>query len=47
MKKKTIFQRGLCCFPGLSTTKKPIQSLLADEVSVLSTNNSDAFLQVI
>uniref|UniRef100_A0A182S7W6 Uncharacterized protein n=1 Tax=Anopheles maculatus TaxID=74869 RepID=A0A182S7W6_9DIPT len=38
------FQRGLCCFPSL-TTKKPIQSLLADEVSVLSTNNSETFLQ--
>lgn len=38
-------QRGLCCFPSL-TTKKPIQSLLADEVSVLSANNSEAFLQV-
>uniref|UniRef100_A0A182QKJ1 Uncharacterized protein n=1 Tax=Anopheles farauti TaxID=69004 RepID=A0A182QKJ1_9DIPT len=37
-------RRGLCCFPSL-TTKKPIQSLLADEVSVLSTNNSEAFLQ--
>uniref|UniRef100_A0A182KFL0 Uncharacterized protein n=1 Tax=Anopheles christyi TaxID=43041 RepID=A0A182KFL0_9DIPT len=36
--------RGLCCFPSL-TTKKPIQSLLADEVSVLSTNNSETFLQ--
>ncbi|EDO64548.1 AGAP007536-PA [Anopheles gambiae str. PEST] len=37
--------RGLCCFPSL-TTKKPIQSLLADEVSVLSTNNSETFLQL-
>ncbi|XP_035784514.1 uncharacterized protein LOC118462695 [Anopheles albimanus] len=37
-------KRGLCCFPSL-TTKKPIQSLLADEVSVLSANNSEAFLQ--
>lgn len=39
-----FIQRGLCCFPGLKG-KKPIQSLLADEVSVLSTNNSDPFLQ--
>uniref|UniRef100_A0A182M3F1 Uncharacterized protein n=1 Tax=Anopheles culicifacies TaxID=139723 RepID=A0A182M3F1_9DIPT len=39
-----LSQRGLCCFPSL-TTKKPIQSLLADEVSVLSTNNSETFLQ--
>ncbi|KFB51758.1 hypothetical protein ZHAS_00019852 [Anopheles sinensis] len=37
-------RRGLCCFPSL-TTKKPIQSLLADEVSVLSANNSETFLQ--
>lgn len=42
--KNLIFQRALCCFPGL-TGKKTIQSLLSDEVSVLSTNNSDAFLQ--
>ncbi|XP_053664370.1 uncharacterized protein LOC128713534 [Anopheles marshallii] len=39
-----LSKRGLCCFPSL-TTKKPIQSLLADEVSVLSTNNSETFLQ--
>ncbi|XP_058466912.1 uncharacterized protein LOC131439647 [Malaya genurostris] len=39
-----LSKRGLCCFPSL-TTKKPIQPLLSDEVSVLSTNNSDSFLQ--
>nr|XP_019549430.2 uncharacterized protein LOC109419657 [Aedes albopictus]XP_029724701.1 uncharacterized protein LOC109419657 [Aedes albopictus]XP_029724702.1 uncharacterized protein LOC109419657 [Aedes albopictus]XP_029724703.1 uncharacterized protein LOC109419657 [Aedes albopictus] len=39
-----LSKRGLCCFPSL-TTKKPIQPLLSDEVSVLSTNNSEAFLQ--
>ncbi|KAJ6641446.1 hypothetical protein Bhyg_06385, partial [Pseudolycoriella hygida] len=37
--------RGLCCFPSLSA-KKPNQSLLSDQVSVLSTNNSDMFLQL-
>ncbi|XP_055612160.1 uncharacterized protein LOC129758638 [Uranotaenia lowii] len=39
-----LSKRGLCCFPSL-TTKKPIQPLLSDEMSVLSTNNSDSFLQ--
>ncbi|XP_062540701.1 uncharacterized protein LOC134208780 [Armigeres subalbatus] len=39
-----LSKRGLCCFPSL-TTKKPIQPLLSDEVSVLSTNNSETFLQ--
>lgn len=43
---KKIFQRGLCCFPSLSGKKPSSQALLSDEGSVLSTNNSDAFLQV-
>ncbi|GAB0089892.1 Angiomotin [Sergentomyia squamirostris] len=40
-----LSKRGLCCFPSLTTKKITIQPLLSDEVSVLSTNNSDAFLQ--
>ncbi|XP_055689779.1 uncharacterized protein DDB_G0284459-like isoform X2 [Lutzomyia longipalpis] len=40
-----LSKRGLCCFPSLTTKKINIQPLLSDEVSVLSTNNSDAFLQ--
>lgn len=34
----------ICCFPSLSS-KKSNQPLLADEMSVLTTNNSEAFLQ--
>ncbi|XP_031617691.1 uncharacterized protein PFB0145c-like isoform X2 [Contarinia nasturtii] len=39
-----LTKRGLCCFPSLSSKKSNL-ALLSDQVSVLSTNNSDSFLQ--